>query len=252
MIEKLSEKAFEVIDKYSHLNIGNVKVRAPYFMNLKGERAGLRVMVGKGTVDEIELEVKIWAQLKGFDITKATEEQIRKFMMERSIGIDCSGFASYIINAELESRGMRSLQSYLKYKDNSLFAKIRRFLRPIENIGADLMTSDLNCKKIKKLNNVKPLDLIRAKGKQKNAHHVAVITKVEREDGEVKVIEYAHSHRFYENQNGIRIGKIIIKDINGELKDQKWKDDLNGRNYMLEDLLVDYKDNGIRRLKFLK
>lgn len=253
MIEKISPQAQKVIDNYSHIRLGKKYVKAPYFMNIKGQKGGLRVMVGKGTIDEIEQEVKVWAQVKGFDLKKANEDQIRQFMMDMSIGIDCSGFAVYIINEELKSKGLGSIWNYLHFQNNSPISKIKRLLRPIENIGADFLTSDYNCIKIEDYNEIRPLDLIRAKGKQKNAHHVAVITSVTKdESGNVKEFEYTHSHRFYEEENGIRIGKVIITDPQKTLKDQKWIDDKNGRNYMLEDLKVQYEDNGIRRLKILE
>lgn len=252
MIERISNQAQSIIESYQNIPFGKKTVLAPYFMNLKGQRGGLRVMVGKGTVDEIIQEVKVWAQVKGFDLRKAKPEQIREFMINMGIGIDCSGFVVYVLNEELKSRGMGSVWKYLNFSNKSLFTKIKRFLRPVENIGAQFLTSDENCIKIKNLNEIRPADLIRAKGKQKNAHHVAIITEVQRDEtNTITQFTYAHSHRFYEHENGIRIGKVEITDLKKPLKDQKWIDDLNGRNYMLEDLLVEYEDNGIRRLKFL-
>lgn len=252
MTEEISKQALNMIRSYSNLRIGGKKVIAPYYMNLRKKRGELRVMVGKGTPEEIEQEVNVWAQVKGFNLKKADPTQIRDFMMKMDIGIDCSGFVVYVLNEELDSRGLSPIWSYLKYKNNSIIDKVRRILRPAENVGANVLTNEDNCVKIENWNDIEPADLIRAKGKQKNAHHVAIITKVEKdESGKVLVFEYFHSHRFYENECGIRKGKVEITHPKAELKDQKWEDDLNGRNYMLEDLLVDYEDNGIRRPKIL-
>lgn len=258
-IERISAQAEEVIISYMELPLGGKKVTTPYYMNLKKERAGLRVMIGKGTDEEIVHETKVWAQLKGIDLGALDKNQIREFMVKKGIGIDCSGLITYILDAELASRGKSRLKSILKYPNNGFFVKFRRWLRPVENIGANNLTSEGNCIKIEDLNDIEPGDLIRAKGKQKNSHHVAIITEVEKREKmkkndtnhQVVKFKYVHAHRYYEKENGVRVGVVEITDLKKQLKDQKWMDHHKDRNYMLEDLLLDYEDNGIRRLKVL-
>lgn len=248
----ISDEAKAVIKSYFELPLGGKKVPCPYYMNLKHERAGLRVMIGKGTAEEIVHEVLVWAQLKGILLSKMSVQEIRGFMIKKGIGIDCSGFAAYVLDAQLRKLGKGRLWRNLEYRNNSLYSKFRRFLRPVENIGANLLTSELNCVPIADFDEIKPGDMIRAKGKIQNAHHVAVITDVFfNSNGKINSFEYVHSHRFYEDENGVRKGKVTISNPKKSLKDQEWHDEINGRNYMLEDLLVDYKDNGIRRLKAL-
>lgn len=252
MIEEISQNAKIVIKNYSMLNVYDKYLPVPYFMNTKKQKGGLRVMVGKGTSEEIKRELKVWAQVKGFDIKKADAKQIRDFMMKINLGVDCSGFVVHVINAELKSKNKRAIWNHIDYPNNSIIAKMRRFFRPVENTSANTLTSEKNCLKVTQFNQIKPSDLIRAKGKQKNAHHVAIINKVSRdEDGNLKWFEYANAHREYEDENGVRIGKVTITDDDKELKEQKWEDNYKGKNYFLEDLLVKYEDNGIRRLKIL-
>jgi len=251
-VDSLPAVVKNVIANYFELPLGGQKVKCPYFMNLKKERAGLRVMIGKGSSEEIVHEAKVWAQLKGVNLNKMSESEIREFLTKRGIGIDCSGFVSYVLDEWFQILGKGHIWSNLKYNDNSVFSRFRRRLRPVENIGANLLTSELNCTKIQKFGNIKPGDLIRAKGKQDRAHHVAIITDVYfGAKGNIEKFDYVHSHRFYEGENGVRIGSVIITDPKKELKDQDWQDAYKGRNYMLEDLLIDYKDNGIRRLRSL-
>lgn len=253
MKETISKEALDVISRFQNLNIGEKKIIAPYYMNTKKERAGLRAMIGKGSPEEIELEVKVWAHAKGINLNKLNEKQIREFMIERGIGIDCSGFVTYILNKELKDRGFGMLWNYLRFKHNDIFSIIKRKLRPVENVGANLMTSEDNTIKINNLNDIRPGDLIRSKGKVKNSHHVAIIIETERDEdtNELKSFKYANSTRYYDDQNGIRIGEVVITDLNGELKDQKFNDEYNGKNYFYDDLMVLYEDNGIRRLKVL-
>lgn len=42
----------------------------------------LRTLVGKGNPNEIEDEVKIWAQIMKFDLNNSSESQIREFMQK--------------------------------------------------------------------------------------------------------------------------------------------------------------------------
>ena len=113
----------EIIKSYFELPLGGKKVKCPYFMNLKGERAGLRVMIGKGTVEEIVHEVMVWAQLKGVGLNKMSTEEIRSFMIKKGIGIDCSGFAVYVLDAWFKEIYHAHLWESLHYKDNSFFEK---------------------------------------------------------------------------------------------------------------------------------
>lgn len=283
MILKVPFPLQKEIDKYFNLRIGGKSVACPYYLNKKVAVGNLRVMSGKGSAREIEHETKVWAKVKGFDLKKATTDEIREFMIDSKIGIDCSGFVVHILNNYLKQRNKRSLIRYLNFSNNDIISEIRRLLRPVENISANALSSELNTYKIKNLNNMRPGDLIRAKGKQRNAHHVAIVTEVELEipcdvDGnsrtlmeyrkerneianlpgcsvhpqaKIKRFTYVNSHRYYKAQNGMRYGEVIITNPDKELKDQKWTDTFEGRNYFLEDLKVKYEDNGIRRLKFI-
>lgn len=251
MIYKIPELLQKEIDKYSHLKLGGKEIICPYFINSKIISGSLRVMAGKGEAEEIELEVNIWAKVKGFNLDNASVEDIRKFMMKMHIGIDCSGFVVNVLENYLKKISGKHLISLIKFTDNSIMQVFRRWLRPIENIGADSLTSKLNCIKISNLNDIKPGDLIRSKGKQNNAHHLALITEVEKEEEKIKSFKYVNSISGDLENNGIKYGNVYITNPEGELKDQDWPIEYGERNYFYEGLLVNYEDNGIRRLKGL-
>ncbi len=245
----LPQAAKQVIHEFSHLPLGNKEINCPYHMNIRKERVGLRVLVGKGDPGEIVKEVKVWAKLKDFDLSKASSEQIRKFMIENSIGIDCSGFVAYILGYWLKLMNKKKLKEYLKFPHSGFLWWLRTSLRPLENIGANMLTSLENCDSVTDLNLVQPGDLIRAKGRVKNSHHVMMVSQVILVEGKVAEIKYVHSSRNYEDDNGIRHGKIEITDLAKPLEKQNWTETLNGKNYSLEDYLTQLEDNGIRRLK---
>lgn len=250
---KIPDELQREFDKYFHLKLGGKDVVCPYYISDKLIAGNLRVMSGKGSAEEIELETNIWAKVKGVDLNCMSEDEIRKFMIRHKIGIDCSGLIVNVLDSYLQTKKKKHLWKYLNYLNNSFMSKFRRLLRPVENIGANTLTSDLNTKKISNLDEIKPGDLIRAKGPQKNAFHVAMVVEVEVKDGHVSRFKYANSHRYYNEGNGMRYGEVFINNLSSnELKDQQWTDIDNGRNYFYEDLMVEYEDNGIRRLNFAK
>jgi hypothetical protein len=248
-ILRLPLYAEEVIDEYNNLRLGGKKVVCPYYMNTVKERAGLRALIGKGDPGEIEKEVLVWAKLKDFDLKKSSPKKIREFMIDRHIGVDCSGFVVHTVNFWLKNEGKKPLIHYLEFKNNSLLAKLRRFFRPVENISANTLTNELNCDKIDDLNQVRPGDFIRSKGKVKNSHHIMLISKVVKENGKVQEIEFTHASRTYDEHNGIRSEVIVVTKPKLSLSKQQWPSDPDGKHMLLDHFKVFEEDNGIRRLK---
>ena len=248
----LPESAKKVIYEYTHLPLGGKEIVTPYYMNPKSQRGGLRVLVGKGDPGEIAREVKVLSQLKGLDLTKLSATEIRAMMIDNHIGIDCSGFIVHIMNYWLKMQNDRILVNYLKFKNNSIISRLKRTFRPVEQIGANLLTNSENCKVIHDLNEIRPGDLIRAKGQRKNSHHVMLVTEVTFEEDGVKEIEYVHSTRNYGEENGVRFGKILISDPKEIFYKQTWTEIKDGRNWTYEGLMNEVADNGFRRLKNIK
>jgi hypothetical protein len=245
----LNPNAEKIVQKFLNLNLGAKHIRAPYYMNLKKSK-DLRAMVGKGTPEEIELEAKIWAKLKNVDLNSLDNEAIRDFLITRDIGIDCSGFVVHVLNSWYKAETGKNIWGKLKPMNSSFLGKIAYKLKPVEKLGAEILTNKINSIKID-INNVMPGDVIRSKWKRKNSHHIVLIYKVIRdEDNIVKEIEYVNSTEQYGKENGVRFGKIIIKDANLPLEQQEWIDfDENNVNHTLEGYLVQLEDNGLRRLK---
>ncbi|MEI6462673.1 MAG: hypothetical protein WCO33_03345 [bacterium] len=252
MQTKLSPEAFKIIESYFHLQIASKDVVCPYFINLRKRKADLRALIGKGTAEEITEEVMIYAKIKGFDLQKASAIDIRNFMINIGIGIDCSGFVTYILNEELKVKGKPSLVNVLSYYDNSLKAKILRIIRPVQNVSANDITSELNTIKIQNLNEVQAGDLIRAHAPEEGMHVAIVSDIIQNPEGKTTAFKYVHSTRNYDDQNGMREGEIIITDPLKGLDQQNWKDEYKGRNWIKEEYLMNKEDSGIRRLKIFE
>lgn len=237
----------EFVKSYFELNIGQKKIVCPYFINLKKSK-DLRVMVGKGTPEEIEIEARIWAKLKKVDLSAMSSKELRDFLIQRGIGIDCSGFVMHTLNFWHKYQTGKSIWKKVKPQGNNLFIKIAYFLKPIEKLGAEIITNKLNSRKID-INEVRPGDLIRSKWKRKNSHHVMLVSKVHFNNKEVAEIEYVASEEFYGEESGMRRGRIIIEKPGKPLENQKWIDnDKNGINHVYEGYLHILEDNGLRRL----
>jgi hypothetical protein len=252
MIYTLPPKLQEEIDRYKNINLGGKSVVCPYYINLI-KKKDLRVMLGKGTPEEIEMEAHIWEKIKGVDFEEMSEEEIRQFLIDRGIGIDCSGFVVHVLNEWHRKTKGKSIWKNLKSARKGFFGNLVYKMRPVENLGANVLTSDLNAVPIK-VKDVMPGDVIRAKWKRQNAHHILLVSKVEKDDetGEVKLIEYTHSTPFYGKNNGVKTGQIEIIEEKLPLKDQKWTEvDENGVNFTYEGFMIKVEDNGLRRLKMI-
>lgn len=249
MFEALPKDVQNLINGYFNLEIGGKKVAAPYYRNKARARGELRVLVGKGAPREIEEEVKIYSKLRAVDLTTLNEIAVREFMKSEGIGVDCSGYVCHILSTWLKSNDHGSLRRNITTPPLSLYRRIVFQTRTIENISADLLTSELNCTKIH-LRDIQIGDLIRLKGVEQG-HHVAIIVDVEKKDGQVFNLTYTHSTERFTPNDGVRVGNIRITDENKELIHQEWQEvDVNGKCWTFQGLTNQYEDNGLRRLKF--
>ncbi len=247
---KLPSYVESFIKQYEGLRIFDVRVPVPYYRNVKRSHSDLRSLVGKGSPDEIALETRIIAQLKGVDLQKMGKEQIRQFMSEHGLGIDCSGFVAQVLDYWIHHAHAGSLLSNLDYPYRNLLSHIKVRLRPISNISANILTSDKNTDRVH-LNEVMPGDLIRTKG-VKRGDHVLLVSKVLKKGHKVVEIEYVNSNEQYGDQNGVRRGRIEITSPDEPLETQNWKDWDSKANkcWTLEGMKNNADDNGLRRLKF--
>ncbi|MEO6728779.1 MAG: hypothetical protein ABIM99_02545 [Candidatus Dojkabacteria bacterium] len=248
---KISDAAQNVIHRYMNLPLGSKTVVAPYYINSKRGK-DLRAMVGKGTPEEIVMEARIWEKLKGVNFEKMSDKEIKQFLIDKGIGIDCSGFVVHVVDAEYWDKKHKHIWSALKVAGSGFYAKLRYILRPVENMGANTLTGLDNNIEVQ-VADVRPGDLIRSKWKKVGTHHVQLVTRVVyREDGMPSLIEYTHSTPYYGEGNGVRVGQIRIIDPSRKLYEQDWLEkDEHGVNFSFEGFMTEVNDNGIRRLKAL-
>jgi len=248
---KISEAAQNIIQRYMNLPLGGKNIVSPYYINSKRGR-DLRAMVGKGTPEEMVMEARIWEKLKGVNFDKMTDKDIKQFLINQGIGIDCSGFVVHVLDAEYWDKKHSHIWSALKAAGSGFYSWLRYKLRPVENLGANTITGFDNCIEVH-VADVRPGDLIRSKWKKVGTHHVQLVTRVEyTEEGMPTLIEYTHSTPYYGEGNGVRVGQIRISDPKRKLYEQEWLEkDEHGVNFSYEGFMTEVNDNGLRRLKAL-
>ncbi|MBU0975455.1 MAG: hypothetical protein ABIE03_02350 [Patescibacteria group bacterium] len=253
---QLPESVRYFVNQYFNLLLNGKKVRCPYYINIKKyrQRMNLRVLIGKGSPEEIIQESLIFEKLRGVDFANMTVGDIREFLVKRRLGIDCSGFVVQILDYWLRSERKKHLWNYLEYPKQSLYRKIARILRPVENIPANYLSGDLNSEKISDLNKILPGDIIRSKIPKRakgllDQFHVLLISEVVKDDNDTVVsFKYVHSTRFYRSEHGVRVGEVRISDPSASLCSQEWIDALEGRNFTKEEICSAPDYSHVRRL----
>lgn len=233
MLSPLAEK---VIENYFNLPYQDISgVRCPYFINARRPMRGqLRVLVGKGSPEEIVDESKIISiqyKLGLFDkngtLSWPSPELIRKFLVEQNLGIDCSGFASHVLRAHyLETKKIDITKKIRMCAPNQIFRNLISKLRPIENMDVKVFACDYNSELVnyekQGYGAIKPGDYIVMieTGPLQKRNHIVVITSC---DGHT--IEYVHARSWNSEGkygHGVSRGKIIIKDEKQNILNQDW------------------------------
>ncbi len=270
MNTKLSPSAQKIIHNYFNLPfIGVSGVRCPYFNNARlGQRGQLKVLIGKGTPEEIVEEAKIISIQYHRDVFDKNgvfnahiehpaehepAECIRQFMVDYNLGIDCSGFVTNVLQKHSQETKNINLAKklFITPKKNFIRWLISR-LRPVEQISVNVYASDKNTAVINDLRKVEPGDLIilLKTGANKNHNHIILITE---KDGDK--LTYTHARVWSSDGkygHGISQGTITITNPDKDLLEQTWeerdKTNENNESY-LEAKQASVLE--IRRIKFL-
>ncbi len=206
-------------------NIINGYRNVPYFNNkTTGRRGALAVHAGKGSPQDIASEIEEISLREKFDYKNLNGEQIKKLLVDHNIGIECSGFAYYVLNEESKIKGKGELKRHFKFPfAHGVIGRLRSAIRPIENIDVKTFAHYENSKVVE-LGDVKVGDIITMiKGIEDGIRdHILVVNKVE-----PGIIYYVHSVAWPtdgEYGSGIHIGKIEIVDLKKTIVDQVWEE----------------------------
>jgi hypothetical protein len=224
----LSDAAQQMINDYLHLPFPSKDVFCPYFINKKNKlRGALRALTGKGTPEDIVAEAQICALKEKMNIFELSSLDIRKFLVDHNLGVDCSGLVYHIIDAELQARKKTSLGRTLHFPTaTNLLKKIIIALRPTENANVYTFADNKNSLPVP-LSDIKTGDLIilRDTGPSHNQQHIVLIHDTEFSANSILIIRYTHSIDLPGEtwqEHGTRQGVIQIIDPDKPLLEQRW------------------------------
>ncbi len=219
----LSQPALKMIAAYEHLPFEHTTVVCPYFINRRQRiRGALRALVGKGSPDDIVEEAVIIALKEKVDLKSLDAEGLKKFLVDHKLGIDCSGFVYYVLDAELRARNMGALKKHLRFPDRmSLLRKLIAKFRPVENTDVGVLVEDTNSA-IVSLDRARAGDIItmRGIGQAQDRDHVLLVSAVD-----ASAIHYAHAFQWSTDGkylHGIKKGRIEILDPKKSLLEERW------------------------------
>ena len=223
----------QFMENFTALPIAGKKVPIPYWRN-RFYANGRRIQGpfgGKGTPAEIRRATLKKAEKLGFGLSEMTVSEIRRFMREKKIGLDCSGFAFQILDF-LRPGFWRGLQ---KAPGSSP--------KPIRRFNSRALTNGRNSRRIGPIwQNIKVGDIIPAAFTQR-LDHVMVIVDVGK-----KAIEYAHSSGST-IVSGPHRGRIYLRDSRQPLWRQQWPEQLKSGSPLLGKVQPVLEKIGIRRLR---
>jgi len=239
MIVETTKSLQDLFFSYTHLLIGGKEVVCPYWIDslkkLKHGPGG-----GKASPQEIIMHTNSKAKENNIDLNKQSEHEIVLFMKKNRIGVDCSGFAFWMLNVlDLEKGGNGIADDIPNSKGKVI--KIRASTKMLTDEGVSVF--------VKEINEIKPGDMIRLRG----GHHLAVVLEIEKDkDRNTKKIIYAHSSSsFFTTISGVHKESIIIKDSEKSIQEQDWQEQTPDKsNYALQ--LHPQDGDGIKRLKIWK
>jgi hypothetical protein len=242
----IEAEARAMIDRYLSLPVG-AHPSCPYFNNRRrGTKSGLRVLVGKGTPEEISEECEIRALQNRISIATLSSEKLKEFMVSQDIGIDCSGFAYHVLGAALHERRGGRLSSHIHTRRKGFMGNIIARLRPAENMGVATFADERNSVAIT-ASEARAGDIITfiGAGRDGTYNHIIVITKVETKESATR-LSYVHSYAWPEDGafgHGVREGSVIVYE--NDLAHAVWKEAGLGT--------MNAKETTVRRLRaFMK
>lgn len=252
----LSKKALEVVEEYRNFQIADAKTSVPYFNNRTTKRRlSLRAYIGKGSPTDIREELDIIITKEKIERKSFTNESLKKLLVDNNLGIECSGYAYYVLEAESDSRDLGTISKYINFiKKHGFLGQIICSIRPIENCDVETFAHDTNSKIIN-LQDILPGDIITMLSDKTNKerNHILIVKEVQYENGIPKSLTYTHSIAYPEDGlygTGPREGTIEIVDVNGSIVEQIWREEnRQGEDNKLH-IRAKKSQTQIRRLNF--
>lgn len=208
-------KINKIIYRFLHLPIGGKLVRCPYMRTILQPNM-IRIpgpfFVCKKSPNEIVKIVEKRADKLKINLKKLTKREILKFMKEQRVGIDCSGFVYWALDAFYRDYGKRD---WMK----KMILAVGKSKNPARRLNVATLTGEINSVEVKMVKDIQPGDLIRLNFGDVDGDglkHVMILTGVGQ-----KILTYYHSGTFGKTK-GVHKGVIKIVDFEAGLEKQVW------------------------------
>lgn len=233
MVEK-SEALEKLYYEYTHLPLGGKLIRCPYWSNRQ------RILLtgpycGKGTPSQITQATNEAARKYKVNLDKLSSTEIRKFMENHRVGVDCSGFIYHLADAFNKEKADKGIFDFVEGVKGNGPRKVNAFC----------FTNEKNSIGIPRAGMIKIGDFIRFNG----GKHIAIVLRIKKDKKGIPLeITYAHSGRL-SAITGVHTGKFSVKNPNAGLNMQKWFEKTRKGYDFLNASFKESEGDGIRRLK---
>ena len=227
----LTTPALSVIDHYLHFHLGSAVTSVPYFNNKsKGARVALRAYTGKGSPKELFDEAETIALKYRIALDSLSDEALKKILTDYNLGIDCSGLAYYILDAQSQECKKGSLSHKISFVNcHGIVGKLRCSFNPEGNCDVTTLAHEDNSRHIE-IRNIEPGDMITMLAKKDESaerNHILVIHQVDYKDNMPIKIHYTHAVAYPEDGvygTGLKQGTIEITYPEKSILDQHWSE----------------------------
>jgi hypothetical protein len=193
-IKTLSKSALDVIDQYIHFKAGRATCSVPYSNNKTAKkRIALRTYIGKGSPNDIKEELEIMVVKEKIDPKSFNDELLKKTLLDKGLGIECSGFCYHVLEAESIDRGYGNISKKIVFINcHGFIGQFKCSIRPVENCDVETFADNKNSRIIS-LKEIQPGDIITLISDNDIAdrNHILIIKEVHYENSNPKTIFYS-------------------------------------------------------------
>jgi hypothetical protein len=223
--KRVAKELKRIYKKFAELKLGGKIVATPYRLNEMDQDYG-PAFQGKSSPEVIIETATSLANKEQVKLADLSIDEIRKFLEDHKLGIDCSGFVYRMLDFMVKKIFSRALQDATG-------------LDHVGNTNVELLTSTDFTVPIENISDIKPADIIKVHSFEKPPHCMIIL--------EVRgsKILYAHSS-LSSTPSGVHTSFITITDPTKSIDQQKWAEEYLLRNWNEE------LGDGVHRLKIMQ